>query len=200
MEDSPSPKRKHYPIGPGDWVTAIALTIPSAVLVGIMAEALSQDPLTRPDLPLPLFVVWFLGSWIVFTGGSLWITRSYWNHSFSLTGYIYFVTAFVVLFTVVPSPSSSPTGLGVLFAQIMIGLLAGTGLIALLASTIAALIVVNARERRNRGEPPPSTGLPDQPDQPPPLPTRSSPQTLQERFRARSERFSRTRNPDRNGD
>ena len=198
MEDSPNPKSENSSIGPMVW-GAIVLTIPSAVLVGIMAEALSQDPVTRPDLPLPLFVVWFLGSWIVFTGGSLWITRSYWNHPFSLTGYLYFVTAFIVLFTVVPSPSSSRNAWEALDALIMIGLLVGTGLIALLASTIA-LIVANARERRNRGEPPPSTGLPDQPDQPPPLPTRSSPQTLQERFRARSERFSRTRNPDRNGD
>ena len=194
MEDSPNPNRKRYPIGPRTWVTVIVLTIPSAVLVGIMAEALSQDPLTRPDLPLPLFVVWFLGSWIVFTGVSLWITRSHWNHSFSLTGYLYFVTAFVVLITVVPAPGSSPTGLGVLFARITIGLLVGTGLIALLSSTIA-LLVANARERRNRGEPPPSTGLSDQPDQQPPRP-----QTVQERLRARQERFSRTRNPGRNGD
>ena len=194
MEDSPNPKRKHYPIGPRTWVTVIVLTIPSAVLVGIMAEALSQDPLTRPDLPLPLFVVWFLGSWIVFTGVSLWIIRSYWNHPFSLTGYLYFVTAFVVLFTVVPAPSSRRNVWEAIAALIMIGLLVGTGLIALLSSTIA-LLVANARERCNRGEPPPSTGLSDQPDQQPPRP-----QTVQERLRARQERFSRTRNPGRNGD
>ena len=151
------------------------LTLPSAVLVGIMAEALSQDPLTRPALPLPLFLIWFLGSWMLFSGVSGWIATRYWKRIFSLTGYIYTATAFVALATVAPNPGTIGGWWGELIGWVMIGWLAGTGLVALLAASIA-LGVANAKGQRNQAPLPPSP-------------------TMRERFRERAERFSRTRPP-----
>ena len=175
MKGDQNPKGNDSPNAQGFYAAAVALTLPSAVLVAIMAEVLSQDPVTRPIPPVPLFLLWFLAAWIVLGGLSAWITR-YWKQPFSLTGYIYAVTAFVVLVTVVPNPSTIPGWGGELIGWIMVGFLVGTGLIALIAASMA-LVVADAASQRNQGAPRP----------PPP--------TFKERFRERAERFSRTKPP-----
>ena len=175
MEKEQTLAETDTPKAPKLYGAASVLTIPSAVLVGIMAEVLSQDPLTRPDLPLPLFLAWFLGAWILFTAVAGWIATRYWKQVFSLTGYIYAVTAFITLVTVVPKPSEVSGWWGEQLGWTMIGFLAITGLTALILAT-TSLMRADIAAQRSQGPPPPSP-------------------TLRERFKKRAERFARTNRP-----
>ena len=166
--------------GRGVWAAATLLTLPSAALVGIVAEALSQDPLTRPDIPLPLFLVWFLGAWIVFAGVSAWSYR-FWKRILPLTGYIYAVTAFVVLFIFLPDLSTLRGMFAGIISSVIIGWLVITGLIALAVATFTAIAPDGKRDSGGPEQPPPAEPTPNP--------------TLRERFRERAERFSRTGRP-----
>ena len=140
-----------------------------------MAEALTQDPLTRPDLPLPMFLAWFLGTWVLFTATTGWIASRYLNQIFSLTGYIYAITALITLITVVPKPGEIGGWWGAERGWTMIGFLSITGLTALILAT-TSLMRADIAAQRNQGPPPPSP-------------------TLREKFRNRAERFARTNRP-----
>ena len=171
QHNAPDPPGRDPSPGLRTYVLVVALTAPSALLVAAMAEALNQDPLRRSDPPIPLFLLWYLGSWIILAGGCAWVNR-YWRRFFSLTGYVYAATAFIVLVTVVPHPRSIPGILGEQIGWLMVGFLAGTGIIALIVASIPLLVAKPSAKD----------------DQSPPR----SQKTMKDRFRERSERFSRT--------
>ena len=180
MKEEPDLKGNESSGSSGVWVVASLLTLPSAVLVGITAEVLSQDPLTRPNLPLPLFLVWFSGAWIVFAGVSAWTYRL-WKRILPLTGYIYAVTAFVALFIFLPDLRTLRGMFAGIISSVIIGWLVITGLIALAVATFTAIAPDGKRSPSGPEEPPPSDPTPNP--------------TMRERFRERAERFSRTRLP-----